>query len=291
MKTSDGKTLMWLTQPLPNGATLIAFIDVTAQRQVEQALKDKAEAFQAADRLKTEFVQNVSYQLRSPLTTILGFAEFLESEKHGKLGEKQREHVMAILAASDHLSKLIGNILDLAMIEAGRMDLELSQVNLRKAIEDSVELVVSSAESTKVKVEIVCDDRIGTIHADERRLKQILFNLLTNALRFTGPGGQVKVEARKIDGVVQLSVTDNGKGLPQDRQARAFDSFTSGDNRGAGLGLALVRSFVELHGGWVAMKSAPGAGAQVMCFLPEQASPKTSRTELELGPQSVATVQ
>jgi signal transduction histidine kinase len=288
MKTSDAKTLMWLTQPLPNGATLIAFIDVTAQRQVEQALKDKAEAFQAADRLKTEFVQNVSYQLRSPLTTILGFAEFLESEKHGKLGEKQREHVQAILTASDHLSKLIGNILDLAMIEAGRMDLELSQVNLRKAIEESVEMVFTTAESTKVKVDIVCDDRIGAIHADERRLKQILFNLLTNALRFTGAGGTVKVEARKLDGTVQLSVTDNGKGLSQDRQARAFDSFTSGDNRGAGLGLALVKNFVELHGGWVAMKSAPGAGAQVMCFLPEQASAKTARTELQLTPARAA---
>lgn len=288
MKTSDGKTLRWLSQPLPNGATLIAFMNVTAQLQVEQALKDKAEAFQAADKLKTEFVQNVSYQLRSPLTTILGYAELLESGMPGELTNKQREQVLAILSASDHLSKLISNILDLAMIEAQRMELDLTDVPLRRAIEESVDMVVTSAEATKVKVEILCDDRIGTIHADERRIKQILFNLLTNALRFTGPGGHIKVEARKVDGVVQLSVSDNGRGMSQDRQTSAFDSFTSSDNRGAGLGLALVRSFVELHGGWVAMKSAPGAGAAVMCFLPETASPRAARAELELGPAAVA---
>jgi signal transduction histidine kinase len=288
MRTSADRTLTWITQPLPNGATLIAFMDVTADRKVEAALKEKAEAFQAADRLKTEFVQNVSYQLRSPLTTILGYAELLESGRPGALSEKQREQVLAILSASDHLSKLISNILDLAMIEAGRMELDLADVPLRGAIEDSVELVISTAESTKVRVEILCDDTIGSIHADERRIKQILFNLLTNALRFTGPGGHVRVEAKKADGVIQLSVSDTGKGIPQSRQASAFDSFTSSDNRGAGLGLALVRSFVELHGGWVAMKSAPGAGASVMCFLPETAAPKSARPELELGPASLA---
>lgn len=287
MRTSNDRTFTWITQPLPNGATLVAFMDVTADRKVERALKDKAEAFQAADRLKTEFVQNVSYQLRSPLTTILGYAEFLESERHGPLTEKQHEQVNAILSASDHLSKLIGNILDLAMIEAGRMELDLSDVNLRRAIQDSVDLVVSTAENTKVRVEIVCED-IGAIHADERRLKQILFNLLTNALRFTPSGGHVKVEARKVEGVVQLSVTDTGRGLAGERQTGAFDSFSSGDNRGAGLGLALVRSFVELHGGWVAMKSSPGAGASVMCFLPETASPRAPRAELELHATAIA---
>lgn len=288
MRTSDDRTLTWITQPLPNGATLIAFMDVTAQRQVEAALKDRAEAFQAADRLKTEFVQNVSYQLRSPLTTILGYAELLESEKPGALTNKQREQVISILSASDHLSKLIGNILDLAMIEAGRMELDLADFPLRKAIVEAVDLVVSSAENTKVKVDVVCDERIGNIHADEKRIKQVLFQLLSNALRFSAPGSHVKVEVKKADGVVALSVTDTGKGMSPERQAGAFDSFNSGDTRGAGLGLALVRSFVELHGGWVAMKSAPGAGASVMCFLPETASPRAARGELELGPAAIA---
>lgn len=288
MRTSNDRTITWITQPLPNGATLIAFMDVTAARKVEQALKDKNDALEAADKLKTEFVQNVSYQLRSPLTTILGYAELLESGKPGALTDKQREQVMSILSASDHLSKLIGNILDLAMIEAGRMELDLSEFSLKKTIEESVEMVVTTAENTKVKVDISCDKSLGAIHADERRIKQVLFNLLTNALRFTGAGGHIKIEARKDDGVVRLSVSDTGKGIAPDRQSNVFDAFRAGDTRGAGLGLALVRSFVELHGGYVMMKSAQGAGTTVIVHLPETASPKAPRAELELGPSSVA---
>ena len=291
MRTSNDKTLTWISQPLPNGATLVAFMDVTAARKVEAALKDRAEALEAADKLKNEFVQNVSYQLRSPLTTILGYAELLESEKPGALTDKQRNQVVSILSAADHLSKVISNILDLAMIEAGRMELELSEFSLRQAIEEAVDLVVSTAENTKVRVEILCDDRIGNIHADERRIKQVMFNLLTNALRFTGAGGHIKIEASKpvpSENIIRLAVSDNGKGIAPERQSSVFDSFTSGDTRGAGLGLALVRSFVELHGGDVKMKSSPGSGTSVICHLPETASPKTPRAELELGPEAVA---
>lgn len=290
MRTSNDRTITWITQPLPNGATLVAFMDVTAARKVEQALKDKNEALQAADKLKNEFVQNVSYQLRSPLTTILGYAELLESERPGPLSDKQREQVDSILSAADHLSKVIDNILDLAMIEAGKMELELSSFSLRSAMEGAVDLVVSSALNTKVRVEILCDDRIGNIHADERRIKQVLFNLLTNALRFTGAGGHIKIEASKpvpSENIIRLAVSDNGKGIAPDRQSSVFDSFIS-DTRGAGLGLALVRSFVELHGGDVKIKSAPGAGTSVICQLPEMASARAGRTELELGPEAVA---
>jgi signal transduction histidine kinase len=291
MRTSNDRTITWITQPLPNGATLVAFMDVTAARKVEQALKDKNEALQAADKLKNEFVQNVSYQLRSPLTTILGYAELLESERPGPLSDKQREQVDSILSAADHLSKVIDNILDLAMIEAGKMELELSSFSLRSAMEDAVDLVVSSAQNTKVRVEILCDDRIGNIHADERRIKQVLFNLLTNALRFTGAGGHIKIEASKpvpSENIIRLAVSDNGKGIALDRQSSVFDSFIS-DTRGAGLGLALVRSFVELHGGDVKIKSAPGAGTSVICQLPETTSARAAgRTELELGPEAVA---
>ena len=165
MKRADGSMVTFLTQPLPDGQTLIAFVDVTAARRVETALRERAEAFQAADRLKTEFVQNVSYQLRSPLTTILGYAEFLESGKHGELNPKQVEQVQSILQASDHLSRLIENILDLAMIEAGRMDLDLKDVDLRTVIDESVELIFANAADTKIHVKVVCDKSIGMIRA------------------------------------------------------------------------------------------------------------------------------
>ncbi|WP_018997115.1 sensor histidine kinase [Hirschia maritima] len=288
MKRADGSIVTFLTQPLPDGATLIAFVDATAARRVESALRDRAEAFQAADRLKTEFVQNVSYQLRSPLTTILGYAEFLESGKQGSLNAQQMEHVTSILSASDHLSRLIENILDLATIEAGRMDLDLKELDLKNLIHESVDMVVVNAADTKVSIKVDCPDSIGNIHADERRIKQVLFNLLTNAVRFTAPGDTIKVKAEKAEGVVRLQVTDTGKGVAYEQQTEAFDAFTSGDNRGAGLGLALVRSFVELHGGWVAMKSKPNKGATVICCLPEVASPKDMPPTLDLANPSVA---
>lgn len=272
MKRSDGSTLTYLTHPLPDGNTLIAFADVSATRRVESALRERAEAFEAADRLKTEFVQNVSYQLRSPLTTILGYAEFLESQRHGDLSDRQLDHVRSILAASDHLSKLIENILDLAMIEAGRMDLDLSEVRLRDLIDDSVDMVVSKAADTQVTVRSDITGDLGTVRADERRIRQILFNLISNALRFTEPGGEVVISADRTGDTIRLSVKDDGKGIDADRQAKSFDSFSSGDQRGAGLGLSLVRHFTELHGGRVGLKSVKGGGTEVSCWLPVKAS-------------------
>lgn len=271
MRRSDGSTLTYLTHPLPDGNTLIAFADVTATRRVESALRERAEAFEAADHLKTEFVQNVSYQLRNPLNVILGYAEFLQSGAHGKLSEQQLAHVNSILTASGHLSKLIENILDLAMIEAGRMDLDLSRFALGEVIEDTVKMVVTEASDTQVSVSSDIEDDLGDIQADEKRIRQILFNLISNALRFTPSGGEIKVSASRIDDVAILTVKDNGKGIAAEKRAVSFDSFKSGDNRGAGLGLALVKHFVDLHGGNVGIKSPEEGGTEVTCWLPVEA--------------------
>jgi signal transduction histidine kinase len=271
MRRSDGSILTYLTHPLPDGNTLIAFADVTATRRVESALRERAEAFEAADRLKTEFVRNVSYQLRSPLTVIFGYAELLETQRNGQLTERQKDYVSAILSASDHLSKLIENILDLAMIEAGRMDLDLEDVDLRNVIEESIEMVVSKAEDTQIAVRADIAGKLGTIRADERRIRQILFNLVSNSLRFTDSGGEIVVSAERIGDMVTFSVRDNGRGLEADKRATSFDSFVSGDQRGAGLGLALVKHFVDLHGGTVGMKPVDGGGLEVTCWLPAQA--------------------
>ncbi|MEL7129335.1 MAG: ATP-binding protein [Pseudomonadota bacterium] len=287
MRRSDGTTLTYLTHPLPDGNTLIAFADVSATRRVESALRERAEAFAAADRLKTEFVQNVSYQLRSPLTTILGYAEFLESQRHDALSDRQMDYVKSILAASDHLSKLIENILDLAMIEAGRIDLDLSDFSLSDVIEDSVEMVVSKAEDTQVTVRSKLADDLGMIRGDERRIRQVLFNLFSNALRFNEPGGEVVVSADRIDEMVRIVVKDTGRGIAPADQVASFDSFTSSDQRGAGLGLSLVKHFVELHGGRVAMKSEAGEGTEVVCWLPVQAAEHVAAPEL-LFSESVA---
>ena len=287
MKRSDGSILTYLTHPLPDGNTLIAMVDVSATRRVEGALRERAEAFEAADRLKTEFVQNVSYQLRSPLTTILGYAEFLQSQRHGDLTDRQADYVSAILQASDHLSKLIENILDLAMIEAGRLDLDLVDVSLGQLVEDSVEMVVTKAEDTQVHVRAELGDDLGHIRADEHRLRQVLFNLVSNALRFTEPGGEVVVAAQRVGEMATITVTDTGKGMTPETRAASFDSFTSGDQRGAGLGLALVHRFIDLHGGNVGIKENPAGGTIVTCWLPVvaviQQAPKAALELSEAG--------
>ncbi|MCA8900926.1 MAG: PAS-domain containing protein, partial [Hyphomonas sp.] len=281
MRRSDGSILTYLTHPLPDGNTLIAFADVTATRRVESALRERAEAFEAADRLKTEFVRNVSYQLRSPLTVIFGYAELLETQKNGDLTERQKDYVGSILSASDHLSKLIENILDLAMIEAGRMDLDLEEVDLRKVIEESIEMVVTKAEDTEIAVRADITGKLGMIRADERRIRQILFNLVSNSLRFTDPGGEIVVAAQRMGDMVTFSVRDNGRGLDAEKRATSFDSFVSGDQRGAGLGLALVKHFVDLHGGTVGMKPVEGGGLEVTCWLPAQAT-RTAAAQREM---------
>jgi len=282
MRRSDGSILTYLTHPLPDGNTLIAFADVTATRRVESALRDRAEAFEAADRLKTEFVRNVSYQLRSPLTVIFGYAELLETKRNGDLTERQSDYVSAILSASDHLSKLIENILDLAMIEAGRMDLDVKDVDLAHVIDESVEMVVSKAEDTQINVRADIMGDLGVIRADERRIKQILFNLISNSLRFTESGGEIVVASQRVGDMVTLSVRDNGRGLEADKRATSFDSFVSGDQRGAGLGLALVKHFVDLHGGTVGMKPVDGGGLEVTCWLPVKVTKSAQNQELLL---------
>jgi len=274
MRRSDGSILTYVTKPLPDGNTLIGFADVSAQRSVETALRDRAEAFETADRLKTEFVKNVSYQLRSPLQTILGYGEFLQMERIGDLNDAQRDKVDAICEASNHLNDLIGNILDLAMIEAGRMDLDISEVDLKSLIQEAVTIGVTNAADTEVEVLADISDELGKIEADEKRIRQILFNLVSNALRFTDPGGKVTISAERMGDTAKLTVKDNGRGIPAEDQATSFDSFTSSDRRGAGLGLSLVKHFVQLHGGNVGIKSRPGGGTEVVCWIPVEATPQ-----------------
>ncbi len=274
MKRADGSILTYVTKPLPDGNTLVAFADVSAQRSVEGALRERAEAFETADKLKTEFVKNVSYQLRSPLQTILGYGEFLQMERIGDLNEAQKDKVDAICEASNHLNDLIGNILELAMIEAGRMDLDLADVDLATLIEEAVSIGVTNAADTEVEVVADVAADIGKITGDETRIRQILFNLISNALRFTPAGGKITVSAERLGDTAKLTISDNGSGIAPIDQATSFDSFTSSDQRGAGLGLSLVKHFVQLHGGNVGIKSEAGKGTEVVCWLPVEAAPQ-----------------
>lgn len=268
MRRSDETILNFLTRPLPDGATLVAFNDVTAARRVEDALRDRAEAFEAADRLKTEFVQNVSVQLRNPLQAINGNAELLAQRLFGPLNDRQVDQVGSILQATDALTNLVDNILDVALVEAGGVQLDLAPMDVLAAIKDTVAKAVSTASDTEVPIKIQCDAKIGQIMADKKRIGQVLSNLLSNSLKHTQRGDQIIIGAERLDSVMRLWVTDTGDGIAYEEQASAFDSFSSGDRRGAGLGLALVRSFVTMHGGWIALTSEPGKGTSVTIHLP-----------------------
>jgi signal transduction histidine kinase len=279
---TNGTSLMWLTRPLPDGATLAAFADVTAARRVEDSLRDKAQAFQDADRLKTEFVRNVSYQLRTPLTTIGGYTELLSTGVGGPLTPSQADYLGAIGSASSQLEKLIENILDLAMIDAGQMSLNLGDVNLEDALEVTAEIARTNSGDKQVRIVVECDPSAGIIRADNARIRQILFNLVSNSLRFTSNGDTITIGARRFEDTVRIWVGDTGPGIDTSRQASAFEGFGDGDRR-AGVSLALVKRFVELHGGWVALSSPHERGVTVSCCLPAQAAGAYAAPEFDLA--------
>ncbi len=277
--TGEDKTLTWLSRPLPDGATLIAWDDVTRARQAEAALLERAEALEQADRLKSEFVGHVSYQLRTPLTTITGYADFLQNNGAGELNDKQSEYIFAIQSASEDLAKTIDDILDIAAIEANVLDLELGDVRIYDMLDHALDYVATKAEDTKISLKLDCDKDIGVIRADETRLKQVVYNLLSNALRFTKPGGQIILGAdRGEGGGVTLYVKDDGVGIPSEKQPQVFESFRS-SRGGTGLGLALVQRFIEAHGGWVELESEEGQGTHVTCYLPNEAPSEAGHPE------------
>lgn len=269
---TDGAAIDWAQVPLPDGGVLFSFIDVTDTIRVERALIERNEALETTDRLKSEFIANISYELRTPLNAIIGFAEVLENQFFGSLNERQMEYSNAIVKSSQELIALINDILDLASIEAGYLHLELQPTNVYNLLESIVTLGRERAHNREIDLRLDCAEDTGELMADGRRLRQALFNLLSNALKFTKEGGIVTVSARRLDGEMLLEVTDTGIGIAEEDQARVFGKFERGsrENRqgGAGLGLSLVKSLIELHGGEVEMESEIGGGTRVICHVP-----------------------
>ncbi|HTZ35572.1 MAG TPA: HAMP domain-containing sensor histidine kinase, partial [Stellaceae bacterium] len=212
-----------------------------------------------------------------------GFAEILANQYFGPLTPRQLDYSRGILDSSHRLLSLINDILDLATIEAGYMTLETAEVDIHEMLEGMLTLTRERARNQNLDLSLACPDDIGTIAADERRLKQALFNLISNAIKFTPPGGSVRLAATRDGGDLVLSVADTGVGIPAADQARVLEKFERGDptlaQTGAGLGLSLVKSLVELHGGWVTLDSSPGRGTTVRCRLPAAAAAAPQRTE------------
>ena len=271
------------TVPLPDGATLVTFQDVTDSVNVERALRERNEALEDADKIKIDFVHHVSYELRSPLTNIIGFVHLLGDPGTGPLASKQREYLDYITVSTNTLLALINNILDLATIDAGRMQLNLGAVDIRGTMDAAAEGVQDRLVSTGLTLDIRAAGDIGAFTADERRVRQILFNLLANAVSFSPAGGTVTLSAERRADAVLFAVTDRGPGIPPEVQDRVFDWFEShslgSHHRGTGLGLSLVRSFVELHGGTVSIDSEVGRGTTVTCAFPLEPAAKLTAAE------------
>lgn len=281
----DGLVIDFNCVPLPDGGCLLGYTDVSDSVRVQRALEERNLALQYADRLKSDFIANVSYELRTPLNAIIGFTEILENRYFGDLNERQIEYVAGILQASNHLMALINDILDLATIEAGYLELELAPLDIHDALANLLNVFRNRAADSKLTLEFDCPDDIGTIVADEKRLRQAIYNLVTNAVQYTPEGGTITLSAYRESEYLGIAVADTGVGISEDDVERLFNKFERGDptsrEAGAGLGLALVKSLIELHGGTIHVQSAPGEGARIECRLPLSATPTERDDALE----------
>jgi signal transduction histidine kinase len=226
---------------------------------------------ETASRHKSEFLANMSHELRTPLNAIIGFSEVLR--------ESQRQYVEDVLEAGQHLLSLINDILDLAKVEAGRMELALGDVSILDTLESGLTMHQARASRNEITLKLTIDPDVGAVRADERKVRQVVFNLVSNAVKFTPSGGRVDVSARRHDGVVEIAVADTGVGISPADQERIFDEFQqaggsgAGSPEGTGLGLTLAKRFVELHGGRLWVQSELGVGTTFRFTLPVQTQP------------------
>ncbi len=278
LKFADGRLIAYGTTVLPDGGVLVSHTDITDSVRVETALRDKNAALEAAERLKLDFLANMSYQLRTPLNAIMGFIEILDHQYFGPLNDKQREYTSGTREASEKLLSLIDDILDLSTIEAGYMRLDYDQIDLKTFLTSVQGLTVEWARKEGLDVILDVEDTIGTLAVDPRRVKQALVNLIRNAIAFSNAGGVITLRARRVDTHIQIEVEDHGIGIPVADQTQILEPFARGSNTaardglmgqgGAGLGLTLVKHIAELHGGSVDIISQKDHGTTARLNLP-----------------------
>jgi signal transduction histidine kinase/PAS domain-containing protein len=273
LELKSGLVLDYAVVPLPNAQIMLTFVNITDSAKVERALTDKNEALQKADALKNDFVKHVSYELRSPLTNIIGFTDLLKTPQIGDLNEQQSEYVDHISTSSSLLLTIVNDILDLTTVDAGIMQLDMERVDVPQLIDEVAGLIGGRLKENHISLEIDLPDDIGYMVADNQRLKQILFKLLNNAANYAPEQSAVKLSCfRERDDVV-FSVSDSGPGIPGEVLETVFNRFETHSaagrrSSGAGLGLSIVDSFVTLHNGKVEVISNEGKGTTVVCRLP-----------------------
>jgi signal transduction histidine kinase len=255
---------------------VIAIENVRLFKQLQasnQEIAEKSRQLEVASQHKSEFLANMSHELRTPLNAIIGFSEVLTERMFGDLNDKQEEYLKDIYASGQHLLSLINDILDLSKIEAGRMELDLTDFHLPTALDSALTLVRERAGRRGIALHMNVDNRLGQIQADERKIRQVVLNLLSNAIKFTPEGGRIEVRAETRDGSVEILVSDTGVGIAPEDQEAIFEEFRqvgTADKKveGTGLGLTPCRKFVELHGGRIWAKSQIGVGSTFTFTIP-----------------------
>ncbi|MEO8723020.1 MAG: PAS-domain containing protein, partial [Sphingobium sp.] len=275
---ADGRTFDFAAIPLPDGNALFTMLDVTDSRRVESVLREQNEALEQADKIKSDFLANMSYDLRTPLTSIAGFAEMIKGGYAGEIPETAMEYVDAIMQSTDKLSQMIDTVLDLSQGEAGNLPLEMAPVDIAALARDCVARCASLAQEKHIDLAVDLKPSIGRVMGDARRIAQALDHLLDNAIKYVPEGGRILLHG---DGQVQrarLIVSDNGPGMDARTQARAFDRFgamAAGERSEAlGLGLPLARQLIETHGGKLSLLSEVGHGTVLTMEIPRGDLPR-----------------
>lgn len=281
----DGKVIQYSAAPLPDGATLLTYKDVTAHRHMERVLMERNEALMAADKLKNTFISHVSYELRSPLTNIIGFSDLLSNQSIGELNDKQAEYLQDIQNSSDNLLAIVDDILDLASIDAGGLDLNMEVLSLSDVVDIAAKKLNNRFETSEIELTLNIPKNLPSFEADKKRISQVLYNLMSNAVGFSDTGAAVTLNAMKVSDGIEISISDQGCGIPDHEQETVFDRFESqprgSSHRGAGLGLSIVKSLVELHHGSVKLSSKEGKGTKVMVRLPTKQPQNTDHDRSE----------
>ncbi len=278
MALADGRYFDFAVVPLPDGNALFTLLDITASRGIEEALRGRADALEEADKLKTAFVANMSYELRVPLTSIAGFAELLDAGYAGELPGVAQEYVKAILASVGRLGSLVEDVLDLTQGAAGNLPLAEEHVDMGELLSEAVEGARKAAEAKQLTMLVDIEKDLGMMRGDPRRIRQIADHLLANAITYTPPQGRVTIRVHGDDDMIIWTVSDTGQGMDAAQRAGVFDSYPRIDASNEegkqliGIGLPLTRQLVEAHGGSIALESEPGRGTTVTIHLPRRHS-------------------
>jgi signal transduction histidine kinase len=274
----DGRVLERVSTPLLIDGVLkgrvLSFRDVTEKVEAEKALINSKIRAEEANRTKSEFLATMSHELRTPLNSIIGFSDVLFAQMFGPLNDKQLRYLNNISISGHHLLNLINDILDISRIESGDISLFSEKVFIKDIFEDVKNIAITFSISRKITIEFSAEPDDLKIVVDKIKFKQILHNLVNNALKFTPENGHVEVKAKKSEKAIEISVTDDGIGIPEDRQKIIFEPFKQVDSSlsrtygGTGLGLTIVKKFIEMHGGEISVKSEIGKGSTFTILLP-----------------------